>query len=67
MTNLTTGEQRLATEAAGRVKVCRKCGVEQRHIDSACLFEGERELAIEHNGDVYRLSITRNDKLILTK
>ena len=31
------------------------------------LFKGAHELLINHNGDTYRLRITRNDKLILTK
>lgn len=38
-----------------------------RLIDSASLFEGEVELVIVHNGTPYRLRITRQDKLILTK
>ncbi len=31
------------------------------------LFEGERELIIEHEGERYRLRITRKGKLILQK
>lgn len=31
------------------------------------LFQGSQEILIGHNGDTYRLRITRNDKLILTK
>ena len=31
------------------------------------LFQGNREILIGHNGDTYRLRITKNDKLILTK
>ena len=31
------------------------------------LFHGEREILIDHHGEQYRLSITKNDKLILTK
>ena len=38
-----------------------------RLIDSASLFEGEVELVIVHNCTPYRLRITRQDKLILTK
>lgn len=34
---------------------------------AATLFKNRREVAIEHNGEVYRLRITRNEKLILTK
>ena len=31
------------------------------------LFRGAKEIVIRHQGDDYRLRITRNDKLILTK
>lgn len=31
------------------------------------LFQGNREVLIEHNGEVYRLRITRTGKLILNK
>lgn len=31
------------------------------------LFQGSQEILIGHNGDTYRLRITRNGKLILTK
>ena len=31
------------------------------------LLRGQREISILHGGDVYRLRITRNGKLILTK
>ena len=36
-------------------------------LDAKQLFQGRRELAIHFGKDVYRLRITRNDKLILTK
>lgn len=38
-----------------------------RSIDSQTLFDGSKELLIAHKGDAYRLRITRQDKLILTK
>lgn len=38
-----------------------------RLIRSIDLFEGQRTLLIAHSGEQYRLSITRNDKLILQK
>lgn len=31
------------------------------------LFSGQRELIIQHQGEQYRLRITRQEKLILTK
>lgn len=54
-------------EPASPVELCRKPEVERRCIDSARLFEGQRELEIDHYGDVYLLRVTRNGKLILTK
>lgn len=36
-------------------------------IESRHLLHGARELVIEHLGGEYRLRLTRNDKLILTK
>lgn len=36
-------------------------------VSSEALFEGGIELAIEHNGELYRLRKTRLGKLILTK
>lgn len=39
----------------------------QTRIDSVSLMQGARELLIAHAGEEYRLRLTRNDKLILTK
>lgn len=36
-------------------------------IESAHLFQGEREIVIVHQTKEYSLRITRNGKLILTK
>lgn len=36
-------------------------------IPANALFKGNPEVLIAHNGDTYRLRITRNGKLILTK
>ena len=36
-------------------------------VDSRALLAGQREVLIEHAGEVYRLRHTRNDRLILTK
>ncbi|MCG8450406.1 MAG: hemin uptake protein HemP [Pirellulales bacterium] len=38
-----------------------------REIPSVDLFQGERIVVITHSGEQYRLTITRNDKLILQK
>jgi len=39
----------------------------ERRYDSRDLFRGQQEIRIEHAGHAYRLRITRQDKLILTK
>jgi hemin uptake protein HemP len=36
-------------------------------VASTVLFQGGNFLKIEHNGDEYRLQLTQNNKLILTK
>ncbi|HQT32024.1 MAG TPA: hemin uptake protein HemP [Thiobacillus sp.] len=36
-------------------------------IPTAFLFQGTQEILIDHNGEHYRLRITKNGKLILTK
>lgn len=38
-----------------------------RTLDSGSLFNGTREIGIEHHGALYRLKITRQGKLILNK
>lgn len=38
-----------------------------RAVDSALLLAGQRELTIRHGTDEYRLRVTRQNKLILTK
>lgn len=40
---------------------------DKRMIDSRQLFSTRNEIIIEHQGQEYRLRITRNSKLILTK
>jgi hemin uptake protein HemP len=39
---------------------------QRRRIASDALFQGQRELVIEHTGKEYVLRITRQGKLILT-
>lgn len=48
------------------VPTVHKSGVLRRWA-SATLFEGAREIIIEHAGVEYRLRLTNQDKLILTK
>lgn len=42
-----------------------KAGISK--FDSQDLFQGQQEICIEHADQVYRLRITRQGKLILTK
>nr|WP_077729159.1 hemin uptake protein HemP [Methylocaldum sp. 14B] len=39
----------------------------KRRVTSTELLGSGREIVIEHGGDEYRLRLTSNDKLILTK
>ncbi|MEE7627725.1 hemin uptake protein HemP [Methylobacter sp. Wu8] len=39
----------------------------RQRLNSAELFSSGREVVIEHAGEEYRLRLTRQDKLILTK
>lgn len=36
-------------------------------IDAATLFQGRQQVLIEHDGEIYRLLLTRNNKLMLQK
>jgi hemin uptake protein HemP len=45
----------------------RMISVAGHKIDSRDLFIGTREVVIHHGGDVYRLRLTSQNKLILTK
>ena len=38
-----------------------------RIVNSSDLLDGKRELLIRHRGEIYRLLLTRNGKLILQK
>lgn len=38
-----------------------------RRVDVRTLLEGQREVLLEHDGQIYHLRITANGKLILTK
>ncbi len=40
---------------------------DMKTISSNSLFEGGKEIGIEHGGALYRLKITRQGKLILNK
>ena len=56
-----------AAKPSGAQRANLHAGRSQSRIDSARLMQGTRELLIAHAGEEYRLRLTRNDKLILTK
>ncbi|HEY7986754.1 MAG TPA: hemin uptake protein HemP [Methylophilaceae bacterium] len=37
------------------------------HVDSSMLFKGAQEIIIDHMGQEYRLRLTSQGKLLLTK
>ncbi len=39
----------------------------KRYFSTSDIFQGGKEVLIEHHGEYYQLRITRNGKLILTK
>lgn len=49
------------------VIVEQEAATERRRVSSNELFGVQNEIVIEHNDDEYRLRITSNGKLILTK
>lgn len=59
----------IASTLAGTDKVpaSRTIAVDAHRIDSADLFVGTREITIGHGNEVYRLRLTSQNKLILTK
>lgn len=56
--------RRPETEAGHLVEFDRRA---TRSVSSQSLFQGDREIGIEHAGSLYRLKITRQGKLILNK
>ena len=36
-------------------------------ISASTLFQGRQQVLIEHEGEIYRLMLTRNNKLLLQK
>jgi hemin uptake protein HemP len=57
-----SAKEPLASSSEGR-----KINVTDHRIDSRELFINTREITISHGADVYRLRLTAQNKLILTK
>jgi hemin uptake protein HemP len=53
--------------AEGGAAPSRGVPLSDNRIDSRALFVGTREITIVHGGDLYRLRLTAQNKLILTK
>lgn len=53
--------------AGGAAGISRQPAARRVRLNSVDLFAGAREVVIAHGGDEYRLRLTSQDKLILTK
>lgn len=65
-------EDRSRSASLGTVPPCQLCGIEvdargTRRTTSAALLGTKTELQILHNGETYRLTLTRFGKLMLQK
>lgn len=54
-------------ESGSRPRPIRNAASPVPRLASAALLRGGRRVYIEHRGDTYRLELTRQGKLILTK
>jgi len=52
---------------AAATKHERSVVIANNRIDSQALFDGSREIVIAHGSEIYRLRVTAQNKLILTK
>jgi hemin uptake protein HemP len=57
----------MSTQTAKSDATVRSVSVVNNRIESEQLFQSERQLCILHNGFEYKLQLTGNGKLILTK
>jgi hemin uptake protein HemP len=65
-TGLKTEHRQEQMSAAAEADV-RMISLRDQRLDSRDLFIGTREIIIEHGGELYRLRLTQQNKLILTK
>ena len=56
-----------AASAHSAATAPRSIAVQDNQIDSRNLFVGTREITIAHGSEIYRLRLTAQNKLILTK
>lgn len=55
------------TLRASHTDTARSVSLSENRIDSRALFAGTREITIAHGDETYRLRLTAQNKLILTK
>jgi hemin uptake protein HemP len=55
------------TNSASTGAPARSIELNNNRVDSRALFADTREIVITHGGDTYRLRLTAQNKLILTK
>ena len=55
------------SEKRSSVSTNRSVAVRENRLDSHDIFVGTREVTILHGGELYRLRLTAQNKLILTK
>ena len=60
-------DQQSARPISGAIPRADLAAAAGRVVTSDTLFQGSREIGIEHYGALYRLKITRQGKLILNK
>lgn len=60
-------DPRLPDQAISQTVPDRSISVSNNRVDSRALFHGVREITIAHGGETYRLRLTAQNKLILTK
>lgn len=67
MSSAPSKEKQKSDVSDATMKHERSVVIVSNRIDSQALFDGNREVAIAHGSDIYRLRITAQNKLILTK
>lgn len=67
MNGSNTNKQRLGESAPTETRTPVTASNGALSYDSETLFKGRVEIAIHHDGSVYRMRITRQGKLILNK
>ncbi len=65
--NDNNNQETSAAKEPALPSVLRPIAIADNQIDSRELFAGTREIIISHGADTYRLRVTSQNKLILTK